>query len=595
MRSIRLSLVVYFLVLLGIAFVIAFWQVYQTASETLQAKEEADRKLEEAHYDAQCREQREDVDKQLRLKAQTLARLVRFNANPNYRERSILGMLTAAPSPYGYFQVPVWGAQAWGALWDADRYQRAFAAIRLDREDPLLGKVADYYQIGTSWGARYRSENPRRITFPPLRDFSPDHVLDWQFFETPLRSGEKLRWVALKVPATRLFPLLAAPKGRMPPPGPEEPEEPGFPLPATDSSVPLPSLFIQCATYTSRLDQELRNLAQERDRNFASFEAATAASLAQLRHRLLLVGSLTFACTVLGSFWLVGLGLSPLRRLSEAVRRISPRDIRLPWAQTWLPLELRPIVQRLTETFELLQRAFAREKQATADISHELRTPLAALLATTELALRKPRTPEQYAEMLATCRGSVQQMNQIVERLLTLARLDAGVDSMRLRSVDAAVVAAQCAAVVRPLAEARGLTLTVQSAADQSTELLTDSDKLREVLNNLLHNAIQYNRPSGRVELSVGRSNGFVEVEVRDTGIGIAPEQRGHIFERFFRADPSRQNDGLNAGLGLAIVKEYVELMGGAIDVDSTVGQGSTFRIRLPAKEAKSAPQRLPA
>ena len=109
-----------------------------------------------------------------------------------------------------------------------------------------------------------------------------------------------------------------------------------------------------------------------------------------------------------------------------------------------------------------------------------------------------------------------------------------------------------------------------------------DPDKLREVVTNLLHNAIQYNRPGGAIDLRVARENGSLEVEVRDTGIGIAPEAHERIFERFYRADPSRGSDELHAGLGLAIVKEYIDLMGGSIGVESTEGQGSTFRVLLP-------------
>jgi signal transduction histidine kinase len=236
----------------------------------------------------------------------------------------------------------------------------------------------------------------------------------------------------------------------------------------------------------------------------------------------------------------------------------------------------------LTASLELLKRAFNREKQATADISHELRTPLAAMLTTIELALRKPRQPEQYREFLEDCQASAQQMHQIVERLLTLARLDAGVDRLRPQPVDIGELAEQCANIVRPLAEARGLQLAVHQAQVPEPRTNTDPDKLREVLNNLLHNAIQYNRPEGRVDVTVARENGHIDLEVSDTGIGIPAHAREMIFERFYRADPSRTGDGLNAGLGLAIVKEYVELMGGRISVKSEEGQGSTFRIELP-------------
>ena len=159
--------------------------------------------------------------------------------------------------------------------------------------------------------------------------------------------------------------------------------------------------------------------------------------------------------------------------------------------------------------------------------------------------------------------------------------VDAGVDGLRKEKVDVAALAEQCTALVRPLAEARGLTLRLHS--DGAAVLEADPGKLREVLTNLLHNAIEYNRPDGSVELSVARHNGSLRVEVRDTGVGIAPEARAHIFERFYRADPSRHAEGLHAGLGLAIVKGYVDLMGGSINVESAVGEGSTFRVELPA------------
>jgi signal transduction histidine kinase len=162
--------------------------------------------------------------------------------------------------------------------------------------------------------------------------------------------------------------------------------------------------------------------------------------------------------------------------------------------------------------------------------------------------------------------------------------------------VDVAELAEQCATVVRPLAEARGLHLAVsnkcppsQQPSERSSRLLTDPDKLREILTNLLHNAIQYNRPDGRIDVTVARVNGHVRLEVQDTGIGIPPEARERIFERFYRADPSRNTDDLHAGLGLAIVKEYIDLMGGRITVESQEGQGSTFRVELPVKTPAQA------
>jgi heavy metal sensor kinase len=297
-----------------------------------------------------------------------------------------------------------------------------------------------------------------------------------------------------------------------------------------------------------------------------------------------------FAAIAAGSFWLVRLGLSPLRRLSEAVSKVSEKDFRLPFNQAEVPRELQPIVERLTQTLDSLKRAFAREKQAAADISHDLRTPLAALLTTTEVALRKPRSPEEYRELLLDCQESGRQMSNLVERLLALARLDAGVDILRPCEVDAAALAEQCASLVRPLAEARGLDL--RTHIQGPAPVTTDPNGLREVITNLLANAIQYNRPEGTIDLVVEQDNGSLRVEVHDSGIGIPAAAREQIFQRFYRGDPSRSSDGLHAGLGLAIVKGYIDLMGGTIRVDSTEGKGSTFRVDLPSTQrATTRPQ----
>jgi heavy metal sensor kinase len=333
---------------------------------------------------------------------------------------------------------------------------------------------------------------------------------------------------------------------------------------------------------TTERDQALAALHAELDEKLQQHHEDAAAELASVRNRLIGVGLASFLLTVLGGLTLVRHGLSPLRRLSDAVSRVSEENIRLQFDEKRLPQELQPIVERLQQTLGMLRDALAREKQAAADISHELRTPLAALLTTTEVALRKARSPEEYREIIQDCRSSCQQMSRLVERLLALSRMDAGVDRVRTQEVDAAELVEQCAGMVRPLAEARGLQLLVHRNGPAPAAL--DADKLREVVTNLLHNAIEYNRPSGRVEVAVAQENGHLNLEVRDTGVGIAPEAQKHIFERFFRADPSRAAESMHAGLGLAIAKGYLDLMGGTISVLSAQGQGSTFRVQLPTR-----------
>ena len=269
--------------------------------------------------------------------------------------------------------------------------------------------------------------------------------------------------------------------------------------------------------------------------------------------------------------------------MTDAVSQVSPQNFHLSLDADQLPDELQPIAARIEETLEQLHKAFDREKQAAADISHELPHPLAALMTTLDVALKKARSPQDYRDILQECRASGQHMYQLVERLLTLARLDAGADQYRPAAVDVIETALSCADLIRPLARARNLDFRLNLPDDPITTQ-TDPNKLREVLVNLLHNAVEYNKLDGAIDFAIERTNGHILFEVRDTGIGIKPEAKDRLFERFFRADPSRHADTPHAGLGLSIVKSYVDLMGGTIGVESSEA-GTTFRVEIPFVE----------
>jgi heavy metal sensor kinase len=596
MKSIRLSLMFYFLALLAVALGTASLLAYRSAQQALEKKKESAEALVRAQYKERHDQQIARLDEALLHQAEKLAELVtiqtdwvrgrfpftwgwahrdrndRNNPEPEFKpvtpDMHLVGIVGNAPTLGGFVPALGWFAETNPQLSNPEQF-RDVNAVKLSPNQLLQNvdeKVAEFYQVDGFWGGKYRSKSlgARSLLLDP-ETFAPDQIAYHDFDDYRLDADTTVRRVKFKVSGVRVV-QSGRPRGGGPPPSPDR--------------RPRPAIFIQCAYDVRSREAALKEFADRRDEDLAALEDDTDASLASLRKYLLGMSAAVFAATVLGSFWLVRLGLSPLRRLSVAVSRVSTKDFSLQFDQRRLPRELAPIVDRLTETFDQLKRAFAREKKATADISHELRTPLAALLTTTELALRKPRSAEEYREFLQDCRLSGQQMNQAVDRLLTLARLDAGVEVVRPKEVDAAQLAEQCAAVVRPLAEARGLHLNVRHAGDAHVQ--TDPDKLREILTNLLHNAIQYNRPDGSIDVSVARENGHVKLEVSDTGIGIAPEARAHIFERFFRADPSRGTDGLHAGLGLSIVKEYVGLMGGTIAVESAEGRGSTFRVQLP-------------
>ncbi len=353
-------------------------------------------------------------------------------------------------------------------------------------------------------------------------------------------------------------------------------------------------LVVQIVRPYSELDARLAADQHDRDLQLSRVREETRMELQNLRARLILIGTGTFAALVLGGWFIVARGLSPLHKLSDAVSLVSEKDFHLAVDPTELGRELAPIHARITQTLTLLQRAFAREKQAVADISHELRTPIASLLATIDVALRKDRTPEQYREALKECRLISKQLGQLVERIMTLASLDAGNDHTQVTRTDAVELAGGCVAVIRPLAAANTITVSAHLPAELALE--TDPAKLREVLMNLLHNAVEYNKPGGTIDLTTRRAGNSAVFEVRDTGIGMSAEVRERIFERFYRADASRQATGIHAGLGLAIVKEYVARLNGQIAVESEPGAGTTFRVTLPLAPASAdTPAIVPA
>jgi heavy metal sensor kinase len=593
MRSIRLSLVVCFLLLLAAALGAASFIVYQTSDQALQAKDESRRLLIDREYKENCQQEEQRLDEDLLRQAQALGRQAQTQfdwrrARQREDQVAFLGLFSGPLVADAHLTSPLWAAEVMRGFrhpFTAEIYSITPPEIRIDLSQVLEPIIRDqktdvkYFQIDSAWGASYRSESLGETSFRDPPSFSAEgSAASEEYAEDFLGpEHERVRRVLLKTWARFTLPRHPGegPGGRGRPGRPPD-DHAGHP-----DIQPHSAIYVQCAIPLSRLDESTKVYADKRRAALAELDAQTKESLAGLRNRLLLIGGLTFGAAALLSYGLVFLGLSPLRRVSDAVSRVSEKDFSLQVDRRRLPAELKPIVQRLTDTLEQLRRAFAREKQATADISHELRTPLAALLTTIELALRKPRTAEAYQELLQDCRLSAQQMTRAVERLLALARLDAGVDRLRPEAVDAAELAEQCAALVRPLAEARGLRLTVHR--NGSAPLKTDPDKLREIITNLLHNAVQYNRPDGAIDVTVARENGRLRVEVKDTGVGIGPEDRAHIFERFYRSDPSRGEDGLHAGLGLAIVKGYLDLMGGSIEVDSVKGEGSTFRLYLPA------------
>jgi signal transduction histidine kinase len=214
-----------------------------------------------------------------------------------------------------------------------------------------------------------------------------------------------------------------------------------------------------------------------------------------------------------------------------------------------------------------------------ADASHELRTPLSVLRAETEWALDRERSPQQYKDALTVCRRAAHRMQDIAERLLTLVRVELAPDALQRTPVAMRSLIDDVVGWLAPMAQERDVRLTVSG---EPFTVSGDPEQLREALNNVIANAILYNKPGGSVTISTRLAGGSARIEVVDTGIGIPAEAVSKVFERFFRVDKARSREAGGSGLGLAIARTIFVAHGGDITCTSEPGVGSAFVISLP-------------
>jgi signal transduction histidine kinase len=230
-----------------------------------------------------------------------------------------------------------------------------------------------------------------------------------------------------------------------------------------------------------------------------------------------------------------------------------------------------------------IKRSLETQRRFVSDASHELRTPLAAIKANNELLLMHPEaTIAENLDQVEAVAAEADQMTHLVEDLLTLARADEGRVDIQREPVELAELAAE---VVRDLG-ALANEAHVELRTDLSPALVeADRQRLRQLVGILTDNALKYTPGGGAVTVRCRRSGRRAELSVSDTGPGIMAELQGRIFDRFYRIDESRTRPAGGSGLGLAIAKWIAEVHGGTIGVDSTVGKGSTFTVRLPARD----------
>ena len=282
---------------------------------------------------------------------------------------------------------------------------------------------------------------------------------------------------------------------------------------------------------------------------------------------------------LLGGWWLASRAIRPIADISATAEKIAEGDLTKRIDTHGAKSELGRLANLLNHTFERLHNTFEQQAQFTADASHELRTPVSVILAQTELALMRERTPDEYREALESCHRSGEQMKQVVNSLLELARMDSGETELQREDCDLSLVVENAIVFVEPLVQQRDGEIIADL---EQIMVKVDAAKLQQVVSNLLSNAIKHNPEGCRVHVNLKQDGETAVLGVRDEGDGIPADVLPHIFERFFRADKARSRADGSTGLGLSIAKAIVEAHGGTITATSTPGQGSEFVVRLP-------------
>ena len=308
--------------------------------------------------------------------------------------------------------------------------------------------------------------------------------------------------------------------------------------------------------------------------------AEVDATLRQLVLALALAVPLTLLVASAGGLFLAARALDPIDRITRAAAAIGAEDLSR-------RLNLRghhDEVGRLAATFDRmldrLDHAFRRQRQFTADASHELRTPLTMLTSQIDVALDRRRSPAEYEDLLRSLREDAARMSQLVSELLTLARADGGQQLLSREELDLGDLVRRVVPAMQPIALQRGVQLIEQVQSD--VRVWGDQTRLTQLVINLIDNALRYTPSGGEATVSVARVGASATLRVEDTGVGIDGEHLPHVFERFYRADPSRTRGEGGAGLGLAISRWITQAHGGDIAVESRLGQGSAFTVHLP-------------
>jgi heavy metal sensor kinase len=320
-----------------------------------------------------------------------------------------------------------------------------------------------------------------------------------------------------------------------------------------------------------------------------------AATVATFTRNYFVTMPFLLAFTSLLGWWVAGSVLKPLNDVARAADKITGSNLSLRIPLRGAGDELDHMIANFNQMTERLHEAFDQVRRFSTDVSHELRTPLTAIRGQLEVALLTAKTPGQYHEAILGALEDVEHLTRLVSTLLQLAQAESGKLVLERVRLDLAEVVEGMVDQFKPLAEEKHLSLT--SSAGPGLAILGDRMQLERLLGNLLSNALKYTQDGGHVKISAFSEpqKGRLCLQVEDDGIGISAEDLPHIFDRFFRVRAPRGGADQGLGLGLSFVALIAKAHGGHAEVTSTRGQGSCFRVYLPAAGAEAPRSSSPA
>lgn len=307
--------------------------------------------------------------------------------------------------------------------------------------------------------------------------------------------------------------------------------------------------------------------------------SADISALHRLGWQIAAAGAALWSLGLLGGWWLAGRVIRPINAISQTASRIAGGNLTERIDIEGTEDELSRLSQVLNQTFDRLSASIERQREFTADASHELRTPLTVILSEISRGLKREREPAEYREILENCNHAAGRMRSLVESLLVLARQDGDSDHSPRETCDLAHIATESIRLLDPLAAQRGI--SIHSSLESAT-CHGDPQALAIATGNLISNAICHQSSGGSATVKTYICDGHAIFEVADTGPGIAAEHLPRLLDRFYRIDSARGSEGGHSGLGLAIVKAIAENHHGHIEVESEVGKGSLFRLKIP-------------